>query len=274
MAVYASNLLRADGFETGRQDHNRRCLRILKPIWTTKPETASRLRGRIEKVLDAARAKGIRHGENPARWRGNLEHFLGKQQKLHRGHHAAMPWVAVPEFVRSLRGRDAMAARALEFAILTAVRTGEVLGAQWLEIDLSRKIWTIAPLRTKAGRPHRVPLVDRACAILEEVAQARSGEFIFPGRQPGHRLSSMSMDMLLRRMAVDDCTVHGFRTSFKVWATEATTFANEISEAALGHVVGDRAKQAYRRTDVLERRRELMEAWAAFLEQHQLSRSA
>jgi integrase len=246
-------------------------LRVLGPIWTTKAETASRLRGRIEKLLDAAKAKGLRQGDNPARWRGHLDHLLGKRQKLSRGHHPAMPWPEMPTFISRLRQRQAVAALALEFTILTAGRTGEVLGARWAEIDPERRVWTVPPNRMKAGRPHRVPLSDRACAILATLAKAPVGEFVFSGAKLGRPLSSMAMEMLLRRMDADAFTVHGFRSSFKTWAVEMTAFPNELSEAALAHVTGDRVEQAYKRTDVLELRRDLMQAWAQFLDREAAS---
>jgi integrase len=240
-------------------------LRVLQPLWTTKAETASRLRGRMEKVLDAAKARGLRQSDNPARWRGHLDHLLGKRQKLTRGHHPAIPWPEMPAFISRLRQRQAVAALALEFTILTAARTGEVLGARWPEIDLERRVWTVPPDRMKAGRLHRVPLSNRACAILESLAKAPIGEFVFGGAKRGRPLSGMAMEMLLRRMDADAFTVHGFRSSFKTWAVEMTAFPNELSEAALAHVTGDRVEQAYRRTDVLERRRDLMQAWAQLL---------
>ena len=241
-------------------------LGILKPIWQTKNETASRLRGRIEAILDAAKAEGLRIGENPAMWKGNLRHSLPKRQKLQRGHHAAMPYQEVPAFVQALRTRDAVAARALEFLILTAARTGEVLGAQWSEVDLDRALWWLAPGRMKAGREHRVPLSTRATAILQEMQAVRveATDDVFIGRG-GKRLSGMAMEMLLRRMNAKSITVHGFRSSFRDWVAEETNFPREIAEAALAHVVGDATERAYRRGDALERRRELMEAWAQFL---------
>lgn len=241
-------------------------LKVLRPIWSTKTETAVRLRGRIERILDAAKAQGYRTGENPARWRGHLDNLLAKPQKLARGHHASMPWADLAAFVVELRGREAMAAKALEFTILTAARTGEVLGARWDEIDLEAKVWTVPAVRMKAGREHRVPLTDRAVEMLKELAKAKTGELVFPGRKVDRQLSGMAMEMLLRRMDANAYTVHGFRSSFKTWATEATQFPNELSEQALAHVTGNQVERAYRRTDVLERRRKLMDAWARFVE--------
>ena len=240
-------------------------LGVLKPIWTTKTETASRLRGRIERVLNAAKAKGCRSGENPAAWRGHLENLLPKRQKLTRGHHAAMPYPDIPAFVAKLRTRKAVAALALEFAILTAARSGEVLGARWPEIDFDARVWTIPAKRMKSGREHRVPLSASALAILEKFGEARVSEFIFPGQGAGRPLSEMVLRRMLRRDA-DVVTVHGFRSSFRDWAGNETHFPRELAEAALAHVVGDKAEQAYRRSDALEKRRALMEAWAQWCE--------
>jgi integrase len=242
-------------------------LGVLHPIWQAKPETASRLRGRIETVLDAARAKGhiARNEANPARWRGHLDKLLPKRQKLARGHHAAMAFDDVPEFIGKLREREATAALALEFLTLTAARSGEVLGARWAEFDLEGKVWTIPAARMKAGREHRVPLSSRALAVLEAVAEAKTGEFVFPGQRAGKPLSGMAMEMVLRRMNVD-VTVHGFRSSFRDWCGEATSFPRELAEAALAHVSGDATERAYRRGDALDKRRGLMEAWANFCE--------
>ncbi len=240
-------------------------LGVLKPIWMTKTETASRLRGRIERVLNAAKAKGLRSGENPAAWRGHLENLLPKRQKLTRGHHAALPYADVPAFVAKLRTRKAVAALALEFAILTAARSGEVLGARWPEIDFDARVWTIPAKRMKSGREHRVPLSESALAILEKFGEARVSEFIFPGQGAGRPLSEMVLRRMLRRDA-DVVTVHGFRSSFRDWAGNETHFPRELAEAALAHVVGDKAEQAYRRSDALEKRRALMEAWAQWCE--------
>ena len=241
-------------------------LECLKPIWQTKPETASRVRGRIERVLDAAKAKGLRVGENPARWRGHLDALLPKRHRLTRGHHAALPFDAVPAFVGRLRQVEGMSALALEFCILTCARSGEVLGARWSEIDLKGKVWTVPAQRMKAGREHRVPLGVRALEILSEMEKVRQGEFVFPGQSKGRPLSVMAMEMALRRMKVTDATVHGFRSSFRDWCGECTQFPRELAEAALAHTVGDAVERAYRRGDALERRRALMDAWTAFVE--------
>ena len=241
-------------------------LAILKPIWTTKAETASRVRGRIEKVLDAAKAKGFREGENPARWRGHLDHLLPRPSKLARGHHAAMPYDEVAGFVVKLRERDAMAALALELCILTAARSGEILGMRWDEIDLDKKIWTVPGHRMKAGREHRVPLSQRATEILVRLTDQRSGEHVFPGQRRGEPLSNKAMETMMRRAKSQNATVHGFRSSFRDWAGNETGYPRELIETALAHVIGDKAEQAYRRSDALEKRRDLMEAWASYCE--------
>lgn len=250
---------------------------ILNPIWTVKPETASRLRGRIERVLDAAKAKGYRSGENPARWRGHLDHLLPKRQKLTRGHHAALPFAKVPGFIADLQEREAVAALALEFAILTAARSGEVRGATWGEFDLSAKVWTIPAQRMKAGREHRVPLSARAVEILSEAKPLTTGALdavVFPGLKPGSSLSDAAFDRLLKRMGFKpgELTPHGFRSSFRDWAGEVSTFPRELAEAALAHVVGDATERAYRRGDALEKRRKLMDAWARYCSSRGTSR--
>jgi integrase len=238
-------------------------LEVLKPLWSAKPETASRLRGRIEAVLDAAKAKGYRAGENPARWRGHLSHLLPKRQKLTRGNHAAMPYADVPAFLTKLREQDNVGAWALEFTILTATRSGEVYGARWPEFDKSAKVWTLPPERTKAGRAHRVPLCDRASVLLERLEKAKTCEFVFPSPRGEKKLSHVAMAKAMRRAGAENATVHGFRSAFRDWAGNETHFPREVAEAALAHVVGDKAEQAYRRSDALEKRRALMEAWAA-----------
>lgn len=238
-------------------------LAILKPLWTKVPETASRLRGRIEKVLDAARAKGHRTAENPARWRGHLDHLLPRRQKLTRGHHKALPYQEVPAFIARLHQRGSVGALCLEFAILTAARSGEAMGAAWNEIDLDRGIWTVPKERMKAGREHRVPLAGRAREILAGLRAAAQGEFVFPGSKPGRPLSTMTLEMLLRRMKVD-ATVHGFRSTFRDWAAEQTSVPREVAEAALAHTNKDKVEAAYFRTDLFQKRQDLMQSWADF----------
>ncbi|HXQ13349.1 MAG TPA: tyrosine-type recombinase/integrase [Caulobacteraceae bacterium] len=244
---------------------------LLEPIWTTKPETAKFVRAAIEAVLDAAKSRGFRTGDNPARWRGHLQHSLTRPAKLSRGHHAAMPYAAVPVFVAELRERDAVAARALEFVILTAARAGEAREARWSEVDLAAKLWTIPAERMKAGREHRVPLSARAVQILEEMAKAKTNDFVFPGQRRGKvvradaALSTSAFDGVLVRMK-RDVTTHGFRSSFRDWVAEVSTFPGDLAEAALAHTVGDATERAYRRGDALEKRRKLMEAWASYCE--------
>jgi integrase len=242
-------------------------LLALRPIWRSKPETASRLRGRIEAVIDAARAKGhIPPNEaNPARWKGHLDKLLPKRTTLSRGHHAALPYAKLPPFIADLRARNATAASALEFCILTAARSGEVYGARWSELDLDNRLWVIPASRMKATREHRIPLSNRVLEILKVLHELQMGDFVFPGRRPGKPLSNMAMEMMLRRMKVD-VTVHGFRSAFRDWAGNETEFPRELAEAALAHVIGDKAEQAYRRGDALEKRRALMDAWAQFCE--------
>jgi integrase len=239
-------------------------LSVLKPIWTTKAETASRVRGRIEKVLDAAKAKGFRSGENPARWRGHLDHLLPRPSKLSRGHHAAMPYEEVANFIAKLRMREATAALALELCILTATRSGEILGMRWSEIDFDNKVWTVPASRMKAGREHRVPLSSPATAILRHLERTKIGDFVLPGQARDKPLSNMAMEMILRRMKIENATVHGFRSSFRDWAGNVSNFPRELIETALAHVIGDKAEQAYRRRDALEKRRSLMNDWAAY----------
>lgn len=239
-------------------------LKILRPIWSTKPETASRVRGRIERVLDVAKARKLRAGENPAAWRGNLSVILPARKKRPKRHHPAMPYGEVADFMSKLSQRPALAARALELTILTACRTGEVLGARWSEIDLDAKLWTIPAERMKAGKEHRVPLSEPAVDLLRSLG--RINDFVFPGFKAGQSLSNMAMEMVLRRMDVAHITVHGFRSSFRDWCgDEATQFPREVAEQALAHTIGNEVERAYRRGDALEKRRELMELWAAHI---------
>ena len=239
-------------------------LAILKPLWSKVPETASRLRGRIEKVLDAAKARGHRSGENPARWRGHLDHLLPKRQRLTRGHHKALPYAEVPAFVARLQELRSISALCLEFTILTAARSGEAMGARFEEFDLDRGIWTVPATRMKAGREHRVPLSPRAIEIVQRMAAVRTGDFVFPGNRPDRPLSNMALEMLMRRLKVD-ATVHGFRSAFRDWAAEQTSVPREVAEAALAHVLENKVEAAYRRSDLFEKRRVLMEQWAEFL---------
>jgi integrase len=240
-------------------------LKVLTPVWAIKPETASRIRGRIERVLEFAKAKGWRTGDNPALWRGHLRGVLPARDRGAKKNHPAMHYREVPGFLESLRTREALAARALEMLILTAARSGEVLGAKWTELDLIGGVWTIPASRMKAKRIHRVPLSNPVLALLNPLFEARISDFVFPGQAKGKPLSNMAMEMQMRRMKIDDATVHGFRSSFRDWVSEETNFPREIAEAALAHTVGDETERAYRRGDALEKRRALMEAWAGHL---------
>ena len=261
---YAARVMPMPVREIGTDD----VLAALQPIWTTKPETARRVRQRIEAVIDAAKARGLipPNEANPARWKGHLAHLLAKQGKLSRGHQPAMPYRDVPEFVARLRDRDGLAAFALEFTILCGARTSETLGATWSEIDFETEVWTVPGQRTKSGRQHRVPLSRRALGILRKLCQVRTGDLVFPGKKPGRPLSTMAMLMVLRRMKVTGAVTHGFRSSLRDWATDVAGVPREIAEAALSHVSGDQTERAYARSDALERRRQLMESWAQFLD--------
>jgi integrase len=226
------------------------------------------VRGRVERVLNAAKAERLRAGENPAAWRGHLDATLPKPAKLTRGHHAALAYMHMPTFMADLRARPALAALALELAILTATRTGEVLDARWTEFDLETGLWTIPAERMKARREHRVALPKRAVAIVKELSMAKSSEFVFPGQRPGKPLSKMAMLLLLERMMGrrGAVTSHGFRSTFSDWASEVSPFSSELRESALAHTIGNKAEAAYRRGDALEKRRAMMEAWAQWCE--------
>ena len=241
-------------------------LSVLQPIWTRVPETASRLRGRIENILDAAKALGHRDGQNPAQWRGHLKTLLPARQRLTRGHHAALPYDELPAFMADLRARNSLAALALELAILTATRSGEVLNAQWSEFDLDKAIWTVPAIRMKAGHEHRIPLTARTVDFLKAMTRLHDNDHVFPGNAKGKPLSGMAMTMQLRRMKRGDITAHGFRSTFRDWASEQTSFPHETCEHALAHRISDKAEAAYRRGDQFEKRRKLMEAWTAFCE--------
>jgi len=238
--------------------------KVLEPIWATKPETASRLRGRIEAILDWAKVRSLRTGENPARWRGHLDHLLPAPNKVRKvKHHAALPYEQVGALMIQLRECDGIAARALEFAILTAARTNEVIGTRWDEIDFAAKVWTVPESRMKAYREHRVPLSDAALAILQAMRSLRQNEYVFAGDRRSV-LSNMALLMTLRRMGRGDVTAHGFRSTFRTWAAERTGFPREVVEAALAHAIGNKVEAAYQRGDMFEKRRRLMHAWGQF----------
>ena len=237
-------------------------LRVLEPIWPIKSETASRLRGRIEAVLSWAKAREMRTGENPALWRGHLDQLLPVPSKVRRVvHHPAMPYRKVPAFLIELRQQDGITPRALEFTVLTAARTNEVIGAKFDEFDLPAKLWRIPPERMKAEHEHRVPLCDRAVAIVKEMAAVSVNQHVFPGLKDDAALSNMAMLMLLRELHAG-VTVHGFRSAFRDWAGEETDFPHDICEAALAHTRKDKTHAAYQRGDLFQKRRKLMEAWA------------
>jgi integrase len=239
-------------------------MKAIEPLWTAKPETAGRVRGRIEAVLDWAKARGFRDGENPARWRGHLSNLLPARTKVRAvRHHAALPYPEMGAFMADLQTREGTAAAALEFLILTAARTGEVIGARRSEIDFRAHVWTVPAERMKGKREHRVPLSSAAIKALER-AKIEGSEFLFPGTKSGQGLSNMALLKVLERMDQGDLTVHGFRATFKTWATECANFARDVVEAALAHVLEDKTEAAYQRGDMLEKRRRLMGAWAEF----------
>jgi integrase len=251
-------------------------MNVLESIWTTKTETASRVRGRIECVLDWAKTREYREGENPARWRGHIENLLPARSKVRKvEHHPALPFAKVRAFVRALRRQKGTAALAFEFLILTAARTSEVVGARWDEIDLKKVVWTIPANRIKAGREHRVPLSAPALAILKKMKIARdneaevdggASEYVFSGGKKGQPLSNMALLALLKRMKRTDITAHGFRSSFRDWAAEETDHPREVAEMALAHTIGDKVEAAYRRGDLFDKRRALMAEWAEYCE--------
>ncbi|HSR77255.1 MAG TPA: integrase arm-type DNA-binding domain-containing protein [Xanthobacteraceae bacterium] len=245
-------------------------LKVLHPIWNTKPESASRIRGRIETVLNAAKSAGLRSGENPATWRGHLQNLLPKPQKVRQtAHHPVLPYRDLPAFMQALRLRQGFGARALELTILTAARTAEVLGAQWSEIDFNLRVWAVPATRTKTGKEHRVPLAPCAIDLLQSLNNGNS-EFVFPGNL-GKSLSAAAMPKVLELMGRTDITVHGFRSTFRDWAAETTAFPHEVVEMALAHTVGTAVERAYRRSDLFERRARLMDEWARFCEQPRAS---
>jgi integrase len=236
-------------------------LKVLEPIWAAKTVTAGRLRGRIERILDWAKARNLRSGENPAAWRGHLDHLLAKSAP--KQHLPALPFDEVPAFMSELRQRESVAARALEIVVLTATRVGEALDATWSEFDLPNKIWTIPAEHMKAGKEDRIPLTDRVIDILESLPHEEGNACVFLSAREGSRLTSSALLKLTRTMR-PGITVHGFRSAFRDWAAERTNFPREIAEAALAHAVGDATERAYRRGDALEKRRKLMVAWADY----------
>jgi integrase len=261
-------------------------LKVLEPMWPTKSETASRLRGRIEVILDWAKVRGYRAGENPARWRGHLDKLLPAKSKVRKvEHHPALPYEQIGAFMSDLRDRAGIGARALQFTVLTVARSDETISMRWDEIDMAKKLWTVPPERMKGKREHRVPLSEPALAIIREMMPAGpeivGRNFVFNGAKPGGPLSNMVMVKLIRRMNGErevvglprwtdpkqgsrEVVPHGFRSSFRDWAAERTTFAREIAEAALAHISGDETERAYQRGDLFEKRRKLMTAWAEF----------
>lgn len=246
------------------ETHN--VLEALEPIWTTKPETASRVRGRVEAVLDWTKVRGLRNGENPARWRGHLDKLLPAPSKVAKPrHHAALPFDDAPAFMVDLKQRDAIAARGLEFLILTAARTGEVIGAKWDEIDADVGIWTVPAERMKAGKEHRVPLSKSAAKLIETMTAVRMNDYVFPGTRPKSPLSNMAFLQLLKRMQCSGVTPHGFRSTFRDWASERTTYPSEVAEQALAHTISSKVEAAYRRSDLFEKRRAMLQDWDNFL---------
>jgi integrase len=241
-------------------------MKVLEPIWTTKTETATRVRGRMESVLDWATVRGYREGENPARWKGHLDHLLPKRSKVKKvQHHPALAYAEAPAFLAELRSQEGVAARALEFLILTACRTNEVIGAHWSEFDFTEKTWTIPAERMKAGKEHRVPLSQRALALIKELRKQVQGDYVFPGLLPKKPLSNMAMLELLKRMERQALTVHGFRSTFRDWVGETTHYPREVAEAALAHTIKDKAEAAYARGDLFAKRRHMFDDWAKYL---------
>jgi integrase len=239
-------------------------LAAVRPLWGTKQETAEKLRWRIERVLDAAKVEGLRSGDNPAAWKGNLEHVLHKPDESTRGHHEALPYKAAPAFVERLRGTDTITARSLEFLILTATRSAETRLAVFDEFDLDAATWTIPAPRTKERRELRVPLCDRAVEIVKAMKAQSFNHLVFPGVRANRPISDMTFGKVIGAHGGGDATTHGFRSTFKDWATEETEHENYVSEAALGHAAGDAVERAYRRGDALKKRRVLMNDWAAY----------
>ena len=238
--------------------------RMLSPIWSNTPETGRIVRSQLEIIFNYAKGRGWLIGENPAIWKGGLETVLKPVSRKNVKHHGAMDSADLPSFIAALHKREAIAARALEFTILTATRTSETLNAQYSEFDLENNLWVLPPHRMKSGRAHSVPLSPRATDIIKEMGLAPVSSFVFPGNKPARPLSNMSMSMLLRRMGHDTVTVHGFRSTFRDWAGDFTSYPREVAEAALSHSIGNTVERSYRRKNALEKRRGLMNSWALF----------
>jgi integrase len=236
---------------------------VLQPIWLSRPETAKRIQGRIERILDASTAIGERTGENPARWKGHLDKILPKQSNRGQSHHASLAYSQIPNFLKELRIRQGIAAMALEFLILTAARSGEVRELRWNELSLEQKTWTVPASRMKAGREHKVPLSDGAMRVLEQMASDSLEGLVFPGQRRGRPMSDMTLSAVLKRMNMD-CTVHGFRSTFRDWAAERTNASFEAVEQSLAHTIGDRTVRAYFRTNLFDQRRDLMNEWCSY----------
>jgi len=261
LATYVSPVFGSVGVQDVDIDH---IIKVLEPIWSKKTETARRLRGRIEAILDWAKVRGYRTGENPARWRGHLSHLLPARANVRPiKHHAALPYAEIPAFMSELRKLGGIAAAALEFLILTAARTGEVIYAGWPEFDLKNRIWVVPASRMKTKREHRVPISDAAYAVIQKMKEL-GGDYVFPGGKPGSSLSNMALLMTLGRMNCSKVTTHGFRSTFRDRAAEQTNFPNEVVEMALAHAIESKTEAAYRRSDLFEKRRRLMAAWADF----------
>lgn len=242
-----------------------RVLSVIEPLWRTTTETASRLRGRIENILDWATVKKYREGDNPARWRGHLDKVLPKRSKVAAvKHHAALPYSQMNAFMVELQQREGIAPKALQFVILTAARVSEAVNAKWSELDLEAKVWTVPPARMKAGKEHRVPITPEVEAILDAVKLKAQSDYVFPGQRVGKPLTGAACLGLLADMGRSDLTTHGFRSTFRDWCAEQTNFPREIAEAALAHTLRDKTEAAYQRGDLLERRRQLMAAWASY----------
>lgn len=236
-------------------------LTVLSPIWEEKRETASRVRQRVERVLSFAESKGMRQGPNPAVWRGNLDNVLPKQRPLARGHHKALPYEELPEFISRLREHEGKAAKALELLILTACRTSEIINSTWEEINLDTKVWIIPPERMKMRKEHRIPLTESAVEVMRYMIQFKNSEYVFPGQKRDKPLSNMAMAELLKGMKVESATVHGFRSTFRDWAGDKTSEPREVIELCLAHTIGNSSELAYRRSDAIDKRRRILLQW-------------